>query len=99
MAAVQETRELSHFDADQAYQAADQAFQDAGFSIWKRRPLGWIVLAKKEDGNAAITANAASRPGNLSSLTFSLESPDLTEQDLKAMVKSLFEAVTSSATS
>jgi len=93
MASVQETRELSKLNADQAYQAADKAFDEAGFNIWKRRPIGWIVLAKKETGGSVITANAASRPGNLSNLTFTLESAGHTEEDLKALVDSLFQAV------
>jgi len=93
MAAVQETRDFSTLDADQAYQAADLAFQQAGFTVWKRRPLGWIVLAKLEKADLVVNANAACRPGNKSSITLSLDSTTAAEADLKALSDSLFELI------
>jgi hypothetical protein len=93
MASVQESREFSELDADQAYQAADRAFEEAGFDIWKRRPLGWIVLANKEVAGVKITANAACRPGQNAVVTFTLECPALEKEALQEMLEGLFDSV------
>jgi hypothetical protein len=97
MASVQESREFAGLDADQAYQAADKAFEEAGFDIWKRRPLGWIVLANKDAEGGKITANAACRPGQNAVVTFSLECPVLDEEALQEMLEALFGSVAHTA--
>lgn len=93
MAAVQESRTFTKLNADQAYKAAEQAFEEAGYDIWKRRPLGWLLMANKDVDGGRITGNGSARPGANSVVTFSLECPDLTEEELNQALEALFSAV------
>ena len=93
MAAVQESRTFTKLSADQAYKAAEQAFEEAGYDIWKRRPLGWLLRANKDFEGGKITGNGSARPGANSVVTFSLECPDLTEAELKKALEALFTTV------
>lgn len=99
MASVQESREFAELNADQAYQAADKAFEEEGFDIWKRRPLGWIVLANKDIEGGKITANAACRPGLNAVVTFTLECPALEKEALQELLEGLFDSVANSEAS
>ena len=74
MSTIRETKEYPEITADAAYKIAETALEETGLEIWKRRPLGWLIMAEFSDSSGKIKGNVSCRPGANTSLTFILES-------------------------
>jgi len=95
MARIRQTREYEGRTADQGYAAAEKAFSNAGFEIWKRRPLGWLLMAKREGPKGTIQANVACRPGRRAIVLLTLESDHDSEPELHDLAKEILSEVNS----
>jgi hypothetical protein len=93
MSTVRETKEYQGITADQAYKIAEIALEESGLEIWKRRPLGWLIMADYSDSEGTIKGNVACRPGNGASITFTLDSADHDESILSKLVKDFFDVI------
>ena len=78
--------------ATEVYQASLTAFEQAGFEVWKERPLAWLSLAKKMEDGKEISANLAARATSPTSYTLTLATDGLPEETLKASVKIFLKA-------
>jgi hypothetical protein len=76
---------------DECFQAGLEAFPDAGFTVWKTRPLAWFMVAHKEGPEGRITANFGCRPGTEVRLSLSGERYD--EASLKEFARTFLRAI------
>lgn len=93
MAVIRNTIEYNDISANEGYQAAEAAFRQAGFDVWKSRPQGWLAMARLEDSKDVIQANFACRPGATTSITLTLKSESHKEEELQVYSKRLFALV------
>jgi hypothetical protein len=93
MSTVRETKEYQGISADEAYKLAEMALEQSGFEIWKRRPLGWLVMADFSDPGGPIKGNASCRPADGASITLTLDSGNHEESALYKLVETFFEVI------
>lgn len=93
MGTIRETKEYQGITADDAYKIAEKALEETGLEIWKRRPLGWLIMADYADASGTIKGNVACRPGADTSITFTLDSDDHEESVMSTLVKKFFEVI------
>ena len=84
MAKYTHTDEIPGKSATDIYQASINAFEKAGFEVWKERPLAWLSLARKMEDGKEISANLAARATVPTSYTLTLAADGLPEETLKA---------------
>ena len=68
---------------DQAYALAQSVLPEAGFTIWKERPIGWLLMANQQTTEGIINATLSLRPGAETMMSLSLASDDHSESVLK----------------
>jgi Tfp pilus assembly protein PilX len=93
MAVIRSTTEYDDTSANEGFQAAEAAFRQAEFEIWKSRPQGWLAMAKLQDPKGVIQANFACRPGATTSVTLTLKSDAHEEEALREYSERLFALV------
>jgi hypothetical protein len=93
MVVIRDTIEYNDISANEGYQAAEAAFRQADFDVWKSRPQGWLAMAKFHDPKGVIQANFACRPGATTSVTLTLRSEVHEEEELREHSKRLFALV------
>jgi hypothetical protein len=74
MAKIEETRTFPGKSPDQLYNAFEPAYQKAGFNTWKKRPIGWLALAKRQEPDSDVQSTLSARPGNPSAVTLVITS-------------------------
>jgi hypothetical protein len=93
MAKVTETRSYPGHDVNRCYKSAESALPSAGFKIWKTRPVGWLIMARREEPGSMVEANLAARPGATVTLTLSAEASGETAlHELAEMILGRLEA-------
>ena len=95
MSMFRETKEFQGISVDQAYQQAEAALEQTGFDTWKKRPLGWLLMADYHHEDGKITGNVSCRPGAVSSVTITLDSDHYADSDLDNLSELFFTAVDS----
>lgn len=93
MATIQESHEFSGKSVDDCFQAACRAYPKANFTVWKQRPLGWLVMARREQNGVTVESNIAARPGIKSVLTIGVDCPTLQHADLRPLADELLAAI------
>ena len=93
MSTVRETKEYQGITADEAYKIAETALEESGLEIWKRRPLGWLIMADYSDSEGTIKGNVACRPGSGANITFTLDSDDHDESIMSKLLKAFFDVI------
>ena len=93
MSTIRETKEYQGITADQAYKLAEAALDVSGFEIWKRRPLGWLIMVDIKDEVGKIKGNVSCRPGNGASITLTLDSEVHEESTISNWVNRFFEVL------
>ena len=68
---------------DEAYKLAQSVLPEAGFTIWKERPIGWLLIANQQTSEGIINATLSFRPGAETVMSISLASDDHSESLLK----------------
>jgi hypothetical protein len=96
MAKVTETRSYHAHHVDRCYKAAEAALPGAGFKIWKTRPIGWLIMARREGSEGLIEANVAARPGAGATVTLTLSGESSSEAALSELVRKIFGELESS---
>jgi hypothetical protein len=57
MAHYEESRTYPNRSSAECFAAADKALPQAGFPIFKRRPIAWLVLGQRKEGAEIISGN------------------------------------------
>jgi hypothetical protein len=73
------------------FAAALTAMANAGFQVWKKRPIGWLVLAKRKVPEGLVQVNLAFRPG--AAATLSLTGDGVPSETLHALGEQAFAAL------
>jgi hypothetical protein len=68
---------------DDGFKLAQSVLPDAGFTIWKERPIGWLLIANQQTTEGIISATLSFRSGAETVLNISLSCDEHTEQSLK----------------
>jgi hypothetical protein len=76
---------------DLVYETFIKSFEDVGFSIWKKRPIAWLCMAKKDTSNGEIDANLTLRSTSPVSLTLIMSSTTVNKEELSSLAKKLFD--------
>jgi hypothetical protein len=78
MPKVRITKSYSGISPDTCFEHFQEAFQKAGFEVWKTREIAWLVMGKKTEGGGLIEATIGSRPpGSNASVTLSVSSDEI----------------------
>jgi len=93
MSTIRVTKKYQGLSADQAYKLSESALEKNSYGIWKRRPLGWLIMANIEDEGGTISGNVSCRPGNGANITLTLDSENHEESTLTNLVNKFFEVV------
>jgi hypothetical protein len=68
---------------DEGFKLAQKVLPEAGFTIWKERPLGWLLMANQQRAEGIINATLSFRPGRPTEMNFSVSGDNHAEQTLK----------------
>ncbi len=83
MAKLERTGQVgSGKSAADVYNASITAFEAAGFEVWKKRPLGWLSLARKKIDGVEISSNLSARPTMPASYTLTISADGIGEAAL-----------------
>jgi len=67
----------------ECFHIACDIYSQIGFTIWKKREIGWLVLAKKSEKDMEIDSNFSARPTKPTSITVVVSSSKATQEDLE----------------
>lgn len=89
MAKIQETRNMSGKPAGEIYEAILKATPTAGFEVWKRRDIAWLVMVRRSEGD--INGSVSVSPGG--QVIVALNAPGMTEAEVNALAETYFKAI------
>ncbi len=89
MPSIEAHKEFTGNSPTDCYNAAENSVESLGYSIVKKRPLGWLLQIK----NNTINANLAFRPGRNTTAIFALSSDSESEAALQTAAEDIEAAV------
>ena len=89
MPSIEIQKEFTGISPTDCYNAAESCAEALGFSIVKKRPLGWLLQIK----NATVNANLGFRPGRNTMASLALSSESETEETLKVIAEEIEKAI------
>lgn len=93
MAEQAQTTAFENVSSEAAFQAALQALAPFGFSVWKTRPIGGLIIANGAvEGNTA-QATVTVRVGTSTEVGVSVRSDSAGEEQLEAFLNQYFDAL------
>jgi hypothetical protein len=82
MSKIERVGQVEGKSATEVYEASIPAFESAGFEVWKKRPLGWLSLAKMTLEGVEVDSNFAVRPTFPVSYTLTISAEGVSEEKL-----------------
>ena len=95
MATYAQDQNFENLNADEVFQAVERALPEFGYTVWKTRPIGWLIMANRELGQATINATVAIRPGLGAVLNLSLACENLSLDELQEHHRDLLSKLSS----
>jgi len=75
---------------DDCLEAAKIAFPNAGFEIFKKRDIAWLVIAHRQENNSLIEANIGARPPAVcANVTLSINCDDIDRNTLQQKIDNI----------
>jgi hypothetical protein len=93
MTKIEETRTFPGKSPDQLYAAFEGAFLKSGFTTWKKRPLGWLTLAKRQESDSDVQGNLSARPGKDSAATLMITSEKQSQEQLQTWANEILKSL------
>jgi len=93
MVKIEETRTFPGKSSDQLYTAFEGAYKKVGFNTWKKRPIGWLALAKRQEVDSDVQSTLSARPGNPSAATLVITSEKQTQEQLQAWAAGIWKSL------
>lgn len=90
MSKFQESRTYAGKTADDCYAAAEKILPEVGFEVWKRRPMAWLLQAKRKQAEGSIDANLVCRLGANTMVILTLSSNTISQEVLKSIAEEIF---------
>jgi hypothetical protein len=75
------------------FEGAVKGYPKAGFTVWKKRDIAWLAMAKCMQGNIQIDSNIMVSPGGTPQITLIVSAPELGEKDLRPYVDKISSAI------
>ena len=82
MAKIERANEAVGKSPTEVYEAAIQAFEESGFTVWKKRPIAWLMMVRKSVDGKTIDGNLSARMGPVTSYILTLAADDLSEDKI-----------------
>jgi hypothetical protein len=92
MPKIERTGEVNGKSATDLYEASVTAFERAGFEVWKKRPMGWLSLARKKVDGVAVDGNLSARPTMPPSYTLVLSAEGTSSEVLSELADQVLSA-------
>ena len=89
MAHYEENRTYPNWTSAACFAAAEKSLPQAGFSVWKTRPIAWLVLARRKDGSEVVNANVSCLMAGR--VTLAMGSDQASQESLKQYAGQIFE--------
>jgi hypothetical protein len=89
MARYEETRTYAGRSSAECFAAAQKALPQAGFEVWKVRPIAWLVLSRHKEGTGTINANVSCLVAGR--VTLAMGGDQASEETLKHWAGQIFE--------
>ncbi len=89
MAHYEETRTYPNRSSAACFAAAEEALPQAGFSVWKKRPIAWLVLSRRKEGSEVINANISCLVAGR--VTLAMGGDQYTQEALRQYAGQIFE--------
>jgi hypothetical protein len=89
MAHYEETRTYANCSSAACFAAAKESLPQAGFPIWKTRPIAWLVLAQHKEGEETINGNISCLVAGR--VTLAMGGDRASEETLKQYAGQIFE--------
>jgi|PlaIllAssembly_1097288.scaffolds.fasta_scaffold1169873_1 hypothetical protein len=93
MARIEETRTFPGKTPDQLYSMFEGSYKKAGFHTWKKRPIGWLALAKRQEVDSDVQSTFSARPGNPSAATLVITSEKFPQEQLQAWAVEIWKSL------
>ena len=93
MAKIEETRTFPGKTPDQLYAAFEGAYKKAGFNTWKKRPIGWLALAKRQEVDTDVQSTFSARPSSPSAATLVITSEKFPQEQLQAWAVEIWKSL------
>ena len=91
MAKVRKVKSYSGKSPDDCFEKFAQAFESAGFTIFKTREIAWLVMAHLKDGDKLIEASLGARPpASNTSITLSISNSESSQEELSPLADKVF---------
>lgn len=82
MAKIERVNEVIGKSPTEVYETAIAAFEEAGFTVWKKRPIAWLMMVRKTVDGKTIDGNLSARMGAVTSYILTLAADDLPEEKI-----------------
>mgnify|MGYP006987896477 CR=1 FL=1 len=93
MAKITQAGEITGKSAKDIYVASQEALTAAGFEVWKKRPVAWLLMAKQKVEGQWVNANLAVRPTSPTSYALTISSDGLDEGSLQGFADVVTESL------
>jgi hypothetical protein len=93
MAKIERVNEVIGKSPVEVYEAAIQAFEEAGFTVWKKRPIAWLMMVRKTVDGKTADGNLSARMGAVTSYILTLAGDELSEDILAGQADQFVEAL------
>jgi hypothetical protein len=80
MAKIERVKEVVGKSPTEVYETAIQAFEDAGFTVWKKRPIAWLMMVRKTIDGKTVDGNLSARMGAVTSYILTLAADEVPEE-------------------
>ncbi len=80
-------------NADDVFQAVVRALPEFGYTVWKTRPIGWLIMANRDLQQGKVNATVAIRPGAGAVLNLSLACDTLSLEELQDYHQALLSKI------
>jgi hypothetical protein len=92
MSSVQKTYPIPGKSTADCYEAALEAYPKAGFEIWKKRELAYMLMAKCSGKDGQIDSNLMARFGSPTQIVLIVSAENLPEADLQPYLDKIYAA-------
>jgi hypothetical protein len=91
MAKIQKIKAYSGKSPDGCFEKFAQAFESAGFEIFKTREIAWLVMAHKQVEKGLIEASLGARPpASNANITLTIRNSESTREELEPLSVKIF---------
>jgi hypothetical protein len=93
MSKIERVNDVVGKSPTEIYETAIQAFEETGFTVWKKRPIAWLMMVRKTVDGETIDGNLSARMGAVTSYILTLAADRLPEEKVAQSADLFVEAL------